>query len=63
MDEVSGALIAIGLVLVAVFVPTAFVSGIPGIFYRQFAVTIAVGGGDLAARLADACRRRWPPCC
>jgi hydrophobe/amphiphile efflux-1 (HAE1) family protein len=41
MDEVSGALIAIGLVLVAVFVPTAFVSGIPGIFYRQFAVTIA----------------------
>jgi hydrophobe/amphiphile efflux-1 (HAE1) family protein len=41
MGEVSGALVAIGLVLVAVFVPTAFVSGIPGIFYRQFAVTIA----------------------
>jgi hydrophobe/amphiphile efflux-1 (HAE1) family protein len=41
MREVSGALIAIGLVLTAVFVPTAFVSGIPGIFYRQFAVTIA----------------------
>ena len=41
MREVSGALIAIGLVLSAVFVPTAFVSGIPGIFYRQFAVTIA----------------------
>src|SRR3546814_3325719 len=41
MREVSGALIAIGLVLVAVFVPTAFVSGIPGIFYRQFAVTLA----------------------
>ena len=41
MDEVSGALIAIGLVLVAVFVPTAFVPGIPGIFYQQFAVTIA----------------------
>ena len=41
MREVSGALIAIGLVMVAVFVPTAFVSGIPGIFYRQFAVTIA----------------------
>src|SRR5690606_27727727 len=37
----SGALIAIGLVLTAVFVPTAFVPGIPGIFYRQFAVTIA----------------------
>src|SRR5690606_3035575 len=41
MDEVSGALIAIGLVLLAVFVPTAFVSGIPGQFYRQFAVTIS----------------------
>ena len=41
MDEVSGALLAIGLVLIAVFVPTAFVPGIPGIFYQQFAVTIA----------------------
>src|SRR5690606_31989030 len=41
MDEVSGALIAIGLVLLSVFVPTAFVSGIPGLFYRQFAVTIS----------------------
>ncbi|RYD62239.1 MAG: efflux RND transporter permease subunit, partial [Sphingomonadales bacterium] len=41
MQEVSGALIAIGLVLVSVFVPTALVPGIPGIFYRQFAVTIA----------------------
>ncbi len=41
MDEVSGALIAIGLVLLAVFIPTAFVSGIPGQFYRQFAVAIA----------------------
>jgi len=41
MQEVSGALIAIGLVLVSVFVPTMFVPGIPGIFYRQFAVTIA----------------------
>ncbi len=41
MQEVSGALIAIGLVLVSVFVPTMFVPGIPGIFYQQFAVTIA----------------------
>ncbi|MDQ8755426.1 multidrug efflux RND transporter permease subunit [Sphingosinicella sp. LHD-64] len=41
MQEISGALIAIGLVLVAVFVPAAMISGIPGIFYRQFAVTIA----------------------
>jgi len=41
MKEVSGALIAIALVLVSVFVPTALVPGIPGIFYRQFAVVIA----------------------
>lgn len=41
MDEVGGALIAIALVLVAVFVPTAFISGISGQFYRQFALTIA----------------------
>jgi hydrophobe/amphiphile efflux-1 (HAE1) family protein len=41
MSEVSGALIAIGLVLISVFVPTMFVPGIPGIFYQQFAVVIA----------------------
>ena len=41
MQEVSGALIAIGLVLISVFVPTMFVPGIPGIFYQQFAVVIA----------------------
>jgi hydrophobe/amphiphile efflux-1 (HAE1) family protein len=41
MREVSGALVAIGLVLISVFVPTMFVPGIPGIFYRQFAVVIA----------------------
>src|SRR5213075_2431876 len=42
MNEVSGAVIAVALVLCAVFVPTAFVSGITGQFYRQFALTIAV---------------------
>ena len=41
MDEVGGALIAISLVLVAVFLPTAFIEGISGAFYRQFALTIA----------------------
>ncbi len=41
MDEVSGALVAIVLVLCAVFVPTTFLTGISGEFYRQFAVTIA----------------------
>jgi hydrophobe/amphiphile efflux-1 (HAE1) family protein len=40
MKEVSGALISIGLVLVSVFVPTMFVPGIPGIFYREFAIVI-----------------------
>ncbi len=41
MDEVGGALMAIALVLASVFVPAAFVSGIAGQFYRQFALTIA----------------------
>ena len=41
MDEVGGALIAIALTLCAVFVPSAFLSGITGLFFRQFAVTIA----------------------
>jgi HAE1 family hydrophobic/amphiphilic exporter-1 len=41
MDEVGGALIAIALVLSAVFVPTAFIPGISGQFYQQFALTIA----------------------
>jgi multidrug efflux pump len=42
MDEVSGAVIAIAVGLSAVFVPTAFIAGISGQFYRQFALTIAV---------------------
>jgi len=41
MEEVSGPIIAIALVLCAVFVPIAFVSGLTGQFYRQFALTIA----------------------
>jgi hydrophobic/amphiphilic exporter-1 (mainly G- bacteria), HAE1 family len=42
MDEVGTAVIAISLVLIAVFVPTAFIPGITGQFYLQFAITIAV---------------------
>ncbi|MDH5821843.1 multidrug efflux RND transporter permease subunit [Luteimonas sp. RD2P54] len=42
MREVSGPIIAIGLVLCAVFVPMAFLTGVSGQFYRQFAVTIAI---------------------
>jgi hydrophobe/amphiphile efflux-1 (HAE1) family protein len=41
MDEVGAALVAIALVLCAVFIPTAFVPGITGQFYRQFAITVA----------------------
>jgi HAE1 family hydrophobic/amphiphilic exporter-1 len=41
MDEVGGALVGIALVLMAVFIPTAFITGITGQFYRQFALTIA----------------------
>jgi multidrug efflux pump len=42
MEQVSGPVIAVGLVLSAVFVPCAFISGITGAFFRQFAMTIAV---------------------
>jgi HAE1 family hydrophobic/amphiphilic exporter-1 len=42
MDEVGAAVLAISLVLIAVFVPTAFIPGISGQFYLQFAITIAV---------------------
>ena len=42
MEEVSGPVVAIALVLAAVFIPTAFVPGITGRLYQQFAVTIAV---------------------
>jgi multidrug efflux pump len=42
MDEVTGPVIAVALVLCAVFLPCAFISGITGQFFRQFAVTIAV---------------------
>ncbi len=42
MDEVSGPVVAVALVLSAVFVPCAFITGITGQFFRQFALTIAV---------------------
>src|SRR5205807_1556324 len=42
MDEVTGPIVAVALVLCAVFVPCAFISGITGQFFRQFAVTIAI---------------------
>ena len=60
MEEVGGALVSIALVLCAVFVPTAFLGGISGQFFQQFAVTIAVAHRDFLLLFADACRRRWP---
>ena len=42
MDEVTGPVIAVALVLCSVFIPCAFISGITGQFFRQFAITIAV---------------------
>lgn len=42
MEEVSGPIVAIALTLSAVFVPIAFISGLTGQFYRQFALTIAI---------------------
>ena len=73
MSEVSGPIIAIALVLCAVFVPTAFISGLTGQFYRQFALTIAIStvisafnsltlSPALASRLlrARGAPRDWP---
>ena len=53
MNEVSGPVVAVALVLGAVFVPCAFIPGITGQFFRQFAVTIAVSTARIGAELAD----------
>ena len=42
MNEVTSPIVATALVLCAVFIPTAFISGLTGMFYRQFALTIAI---------------------
>ena len=52
MTEVGGALVAIALVLCSVFIPTAFITGITGTFFRQFALTIAVSTSDLCTQFA-----------
>ena len=68
MKEVSGPIVAIALVLCAVFVPMAFLTGVTGQFYKQFAVTIAIStvisainsltlSPALAAQAAQAARR------
>jgi len=61
MEEVSGPVVAIVLVLCSVFVPVAFMGGLTGVMYQQFAITIAVsvvisglGGFDADARAVRA---------
>jgi multidrug efflux pump len=57
MDEISGALVAIVLVLVSVFVPVAFLGGMTGTLYKQFAITIAISvvlSGIVALTLSPA---------
>ena len=57
MTEIAGALISIVLVLVAVFLPVAFLGGVTGILYQQFAVTIAISvviSGIMALTLSPA---------
>jgi HAE1 family hydrophobic/amphiphilic exporter-1 len=57
MSEISGAIIAITLVMAAVFIPVAFMSGPVGIFYRQFSVTMATSivlSGIIALTLTPA---------
>jgi multidrug efflux pump len=58
MNEVTGPIVATALVLCAVFVPTAFISGLTGQFYRQFALTIAIST-VISAFNSLTCRRRW----
>ena len=54
MDEITGPIIAITLVLCSVFLPCAFLPGITGQFFRQFAVTIAVVDDHLGHQRHDA---------
>ena len=57
MTEIAGALISIVLVLVAVFLPVAFLGGVTGTLYQQFAITIAISvviSGVMALTLSPA---------
>ena len=54
MEQITGALVGIALVLSAVFVPMAFFGGSVGVIYRQFSITLVVGDGAVGARRADA---------
>jgi multidrug efflux pump len=62
MREVSGPIIAIALTLVAVFVPLAFMTGLTGQFYKQFAMTIAIST-VISAFNSLTYLLLWQPCC
>ena len=63
MDEVSGAVVAVALVLAAVFIPTAFIAGISGQFYRQFALDHRLLDADFGVQFADAQPGACAPFC
>ena len=63
MSEVTGPIIATTAVLMAVFIPVAFIPGVAGRLYNQFALTVAISVGDLRLQFADAqprAERRLP---
>ncbi len=62
MSEVTGPIIATALVLCAVFIPAAFISGLTGQFYKQFALTIAIST-VISAFDSLTLSPAWPPCC
>ncbi len=62
MDEVGGALVGIALVLAAVFIPAAFMAGITGSLYKQFALTIAFSVLLSAHSMRSRLVRRWRRC-
>ncbi len=62
MREVTGPIIAIALVLIAVFVPLAFITGLTGQFYKQFALTVAIST-VISAFNSLTLSPRWRHCC
>ena len=61
--QITAPIIAITLVLLSVFVPVAFIPGISGQLFRQFAVAVTVVDGDLGDQRADAVARALRACC
>ena len=53
MNEISGAIVSITLVMMAVFIPVSFITGTSGTFYRQFGLTMAISIGLSAINAFD----------